>query len=116
MFSIGQRIREVRKQKGMKQKELSEKIGVQYSYLSFVESDKRNINAYQLRKLCIELDVSADYILGLIPFNIKPTDTNTIIDRLTDEYERKIHDIKHKQLVKIDQIKAILNDKKESDS
>ena len=39
-MTFGQRLRELRKAKGLNQKELAEKVGIDFTYLSKLENDR----------------------------------------------------------------------------
>ena len=64
MFDFGQRLKEIRKQNGLTQKQLAERIG----------SDERGIRRYEagvikpglnvILSILDNIDVSADYLLG----------------------------------------------------
>lgn len=63
-------IKEAREERDIKQKELAEKINIRQSTLSQYETEKREIPNEILRAICLELNYSADYILGL-PNNLE---------------------------------------------
>ncbi len=54
-----------REQKGLSQKDVSEKIGVAKSTYSLYESGKREPNVQTIKKIADVLDVSADELLGI---------------------------------------------------
>ncbi|MDR2354607.1 MAG: helix-turn-helix domain-containing protein, partial [Clostridiales Family XIII bacterium] len=62
--TIGKRIRALRKRKGLSQKTLAERIGIQESTLSRYENDKRTYQWDGLMRLADALDTSVDYLLG----------------------------------------------------
>lgn len=55
---IGERIRQVRKSKGLTQEELAEKAGINASYMGTVERGDRNISIETLEKIMKGLDVT----------------------------------------------------------
>ncbi|HOD62001.1 MAG TPA: helix-turn-helix transcriptional regulator [Bacilli bacterium] len=55
---IGQRIRQIREQKKMTQKELSDLADLDRSYITSVENGQRNISIINLEKLANALGVS----------------------------------------------------------
>lgn len=63
-MTTGNRIRELRKKKGMSQTELAEKIGVSLNTMSKIESDKSDIPSESLKKVSEIFEVSADYLLS----------------------------------------------------
>lgn len=54
---IGQRIRDLRKQKGLSQEQLAEKAGFHFSYIGGVERAEKNITIVNLLKIADALDV-----------------------------------------------------------
>ncbi len=69
---IGSRIASVRRLRNMKQVDLGAAIGVTDQTISNWEVGLRTPRADYLRKLCEELQCSADYILGItdeLPFS-----------------------------------------------
>ncbi len=66
MNGFGEKIKDLRKEKGFTQKELAEKIGQAQSTVFYWEQNKQEPNISSLKKLCEIFDVSADYLLGLI--------------------------------------------------
>lgn len=65
-----QKIYETRKDKDISQKEIANLLNITQQQYSLYETGKRKLPAAMLAKICIKLDVSADYILGL-PKNLK---------------------------------------------
>ncbi|RJE83914.1 XRE family transcriptional regulator [Paenibacillus sp. 1011MAR3C5] len=63
---IGNRIRTIRKRKGMTQEALAEKADLMYQYIGGVERGTRNISLDSLEKILIALDVEYN---ELFPFN-----------------------------------------------
>lgn len=64
----GTRIRELRKEKNMTQKELAQKIGVDFRTVSFWETERFEPNIGQIIKLCRLFGVESDYLIGLKNF------------------------------------------------
>jgi transcriptional regulator with XRE-family HTH domain len=62
--TIGEKIRALRIKKGLTQKALANRIGVQESTLSRYEHDKRSYQWDGLIRLADALDTSVDYLLG----------------------------------------------------
>ena len=62
----GERIRELRKERNMSQKQLGEAIGVDFRTVSFWETERYEPNITQIIKLCKLFQVESDYLLGLI--------------------------------------------------
>ena len=72
MENFGKRLREIREKRGLSQVQLVKmiaKIGVTQDCNSDVigkyERGERFPSAYKLRDICVALNVSADYLLGL---------------------------------------------------
>ena len=66
MKTFGEKIKELRKEKGLTQKELAAKIGQAQSTIFYWEQDKQKPDIYSLKKLCDLFDVPADYLIGRI--------------------------------------------------
>lgn len=65
MVEFGERLRELRKQKNLTQKQLAAMIGVKNSIISFYEVGDRIPSPEVIVKLSAALQVSADYLLGI---------------------------------------------------
>ena len=65
MQNFGEKIKELRLEKGMSQKQLAEQIGQAQSTLVYWETNKQEPTISALKKLCLYFNVSADYLLGL---------------------------------------------------
>ncbi len=67
---VGAQIQTARERAGLTQDKLSELIGVSTNHLSAIERGVYGISLDNLRKICLLLDVSADYVLfGDAPSN-----------------------------------------------
>ncbi len=64
----GIRIKELRKEKKLTQKQLADILEVDFRTVSFWESETYEPSIKQLIKLCGFFEVSADYIIGLKDF------------------------------------------------
>lgn len=62
---LGDRIKLSRKTLGMTRERLAEKIEVTPRFLADVESGKVGVSLTTLKKICVALSVSADFLLGL---------------------------------------------------
>lgn len=71
--NIGNRLSRLRKEKGLTQKELAEKMGVPWTLISDYERGKLRLHDAILKKFAIALNVSTDKILGLEVENTKNT-------------------------------------------
>ncbi len=65
MIGFGEKIKELRKEKGWSQKMLALQIEQAQSTIFYWEQNKQEPNISSLKKLCEVFDVSADYLLGL---------------------------------------------------
>lgn len=65
MVKFGERLRELRKQKNLTQRQLADLIGVKNSIISFYEVGDRIPSPEVIIKLASALHVSADYLLGI---------------------------------------------------
>ncbi len=66
MKTVGDRIRLLRQNNNMSQKQVADIVGVQRPNYSKIENNKQNLTAEQIIKLCEFFNVSADYVLGII--------------------------------------------------
>jgi transcriptional regulator with XRE-family HTH domain len=64
--TIGHRIVETRERKGWKQRELATVAGIPVPTLNRIERGQQSIFAERVVTLARALDVSADYLLGLV--------------------------------------------------
>jgi len=62
---LGKKIKELRIQCGLTQKQLATKIGVATNTVSQYESGKYKTSIDVLANLAVELDTTTDYLLGL---------------------------------------------------
>lgn len=64
-YSFAEKLKEIRLRRGLQQKELGEKIGLNHNRISNWELGYNKPNIDVLRSLCIALNVSADELLSL---------------------------------------------------
>ncbi len=64
-MDFGTRLKELRKQNGLTQQQLAERIGVTKSVISFYELRERAPSPDVLAKLSYVFHVSTDYLLGI---------------------------------------------------
>lgn len=62
---MGNRIRLIRDEKAILQKDLAAAMGVSDTLISRIENGLERLTVDNLRSLCKHLDVSADWVLGL---------------------------------------------------
>lgn len=65
MVEFGNRLRQLRKEKKLTQKQLASLIGVKNSVISFYEVGDRTPSPEVIKKLAVTLHVSSDYLLGI---------------------------------------------------
>ena len=64
MIGVGDRLKELRIEHGLTQKELADKIGQAQSAITYWEKNEQEPVISSFKKLCDFFDVSADYLLG----------------------------------------------------
>ncbi len=65
MVEFGEKLRQLRKEKNLTQKQLADLVGLKNSVISFYEVGERVPSPEVIKKLAAVLHVSADYLLGL---------------------------------------------------
>lgn len=65
MVDFGTKLKELRKQSGMTQQQLAEKLGITKSVVSYYELSERTPSPEVLRDLALIFRVSTDYLLGI---------------------------------------------------
>ena len=65
MVEFGKRLKELRKQKNLTQKQLGDLIGVKNSIISFYENGDRMPSPEIIRLLAYYLHVSSDFLMGI---------------------------------------------------
>lgn len=66
MSCFGERLKELRIEKGLTQKTLAEKLGYNQSMICFWEKKINEPTESAIRKAALFFEVSADYLIGLI--------------------------------------------------
>ena len=61
---IGARIRQCRREKGLTQEQLAERIDIAPNYLGQIENGRRGVNLTNLVKIANELNVTFDYLMS----------------------------------------------------
>lgn len=69
-MKFNERLKETRKNKNIGQKEMANILGITQQQYSLYENGIRKLPAEMIPKICLKLNVSADYILGL-PKNLE---------------------------------------------
>jgi transcriptional regulator with XRE-family HTH domain len=65
MSILGERIRQTRERRGLKQDEVAKALGKTHSAVSYYEAGKRNPTPAELADIARLLQVSTDYLIGL---------------------------------------------------
>ena len=65
MNTFGERLKELRIEKGLSQKVLAEHLGCNQSMISFWENGVNEPTESAIRKAALFFEVSADYLIGL---------------------------------------------------
>ena len=63
--ALGLRVRSARLEIGITQEQLAEKVGISTSFMGHIERGTRTLSVDTLFKLCVALNVSADYLMGI---------------------------------------------------
>lgn len=86
MINIGENIRKIRQDRGMKQDEFAKKADISRSYLGDLENNRKSPSLDTLQKLANNMDISLSYLL---------TGKKTIRDFNKDEQESYVKKIKN---------------------
>lgn len=65
MKEFGEKVKELRTERGLSQKQLADKLGVATNTVSQYESGKSKTSIDVLANLAVELDTTTDFLLGL---------------------------------------------------
>ena len=79
------RLKELRKEKGVSQIALAKELGVSYRTLQYWENGESNIKPVHLKTLCEIFDVDAPYLLG---YNTVKNETNIKVSVLDEALEK----------------------------
>jgi len=93
--AFGVRIRELRKEIGISQREVADKVGIDFTYLSKIESGDMNPPSQEvIRRLALVLGVDSDELItlaGKVPTDLDPIlKDKTIFAFLRSSESRKI--------------------------
>lgn len=90
--TFGKKLQELRRSKGLSQRELAERVGVDFSYISKVENDRLPPPAAEtIESICRELDVAPDELMGLT--DKLPTDLRQLLveNQAARDFMREAH-------------------------
>ena len=65
MKEFNERLKEIRLESGLNQKQVAEKLGISTTCYAGYEQGYRQPDLKMLIKICILFDVSSDYLLGI---------------------------------------------------
>jgi len=65
IMTTGEKIKELRKEKGLSLRDVEKSIGIDRNMICLIENNKRNLTVENLLKICRFFNVSADYLVGL---------------------------------------------------
>lgn len=75
MNTFGERLRELRKQQGMSQRELAQRVHLDFTYLSKIETGNSEMpGAFAIHRIAHELSANEEELLGLagkVPLELK---------------------------------------------
>lgn len=86
---IGQRIREVRNDKHLTQEYLANKVGVNISHISNIETCKVKVSLTLLVQICNALDITLDYLLENEYHNPTSTIEKELLNTIKDMEKEK---------------------------
>jgi transcriptional regulator with XRE-family HTH domain len=76
--TFGMKLQAIRREKGINQRDLAQRVGVDFSYISKVENDRLPPPAAEtIEKICKELGVPTDELMGLT--DKLPTDLRQLL-------------------------------------
>ena len=86
-IQIGNRIRKAREQANLSRDALAERLNISTLFLGYIECGQKGMSLTTLQNLCIELGVSADYILlGIETPCTHRENIYLMLDKIDDQY------------------------------
>jgi transcriptional regulator with XRE-family HTH domain len=95
--SVGERIRDLRKARGLSQEQLGERAGFHFSYIGGLERGERNISLVNLSKLSESLNVNINDFFRDIP----STEIDEGISLLHNEIDYFLKGLNEKELTMV---------------
>ncbi len=68
MVKFAERLKEVRKEKGLSQTQLAKATGLSQPAIAKWENGERNPTIYNIYTLCVYLKVTSDFLIGLTDY------------------------------------------------
>lgn len=105
--SLTNRLKDLRKEKGLTTRELAEIYGVSHASISRAETGDRNLNEQDIEFFTKFFDVSADYLLGISNERkntiqiIDMTNAKDGVTKVQMDVLKKIEDLNEKDIEKI---------------
>lgn len=65
LIKFGERVREIRKKKGLSQEELADKADLHRTYIGMIERAEKNITLLNIEKIANALDVNIKELLAI---------------------------------------------------
>ena len=91
---IGSRIQKVRKEKGLRQEEMADSVGLSLNSISRIERGNQGLYAENLKQICAVLDTSSDYFLfGKQNQKVSLKESVSMVDAGTPERAALIRDV-----------------------
>lgn len=93
---LGEKIRTVRKARGYTREALAERIDVSSRFLAEIEAGKVGASLITVKRICLALGVSADYLLGLAGEqrdDLLPAEATERIKQLNPKYAPHLNEI-----------------------
>ena len=90
---IGKRISNIRKDQGLTQAELSEKVGISEKYLSRVERGRQMPSIVVVARICEALSISSDQLLALNQITALNDSIHNVIADFSIDEQRHILEI-----------------------
>ena len=90
MKTLGEKLRDIREQKGFPQKVIADHLGLHRTNYSRIENNIQKLTPEQIKLFCEFCNVSADYLLGITSSDkvVYTTQTKKDINRrLTELYD-----------------------------
>ena len=78
-YAIGQKIRKVRKARGLSQEQLAEKAGISTTHMSHIETANTKLSLPVFAEICGVLEVRADELLFEQPLSCRSAATEEIL-------------------------------------
>lgn len=79
-YAVGQRIRRIRRARGLSQEKLAEKVGISTTHMSHIETANTKMSLLTFAELASALEVRTDELL----YDNRPTDRSVSIAYITE--------------------------------